>query len=125
MGQVCRRVSLGTHGHVRESKLEWTNDGPFGTPTPTMRCRNGWHEAFAEFCAEDVTLDELWVDIQQCATVGAGAAGLASIFASPGAAVPAFQAAFETCLKAKVAAKADGVKVSLVVEHMSSDWGGC
>lgn len=125
MATACRRVSLGTAGHIREQKVEWTNDGPFGTPSPTLRCRDGWNEAYAEFCAEEVTLNEVWNDVEQCAVVGAAAAGVAAIFASPSAALPAFKTAFYACLKAKVAEKADSVHVDLAVEHRSGDWGGC
>lgn len=61
--------------------------------------------------------------IRQCATVGAGVAGLASIVASPVAAAPAFEMAFEGCLTDRIGG--DMVRrtsFSLDVKHNYSCW---
>jgi len=40
MASICKRHRLGSTNGPRESKVEWTNNGPFGTPSPTLRCRD-------------------------------------------------------------------------------------
>ena len=122
MSTICKRVSLGTTGRVRESKVEFGSGFP---PSVTVRCRDGWHEAYAEFCGPDVTLESVWGEVQECARYAAAIATLVAIFASPQGALPAFKAAFYMCLKAKVAGKADEITVGLSASHESSDWGSC
>lgn len=122
MGNSCRRISLGTTGNVRESKVEWTNDGFLGTPSPTLHCRNGWYEAYVELCGPEDVLDAAWGSISECGKQAALAGGLAAIFANPGAGIPAAQTYFSACIGPEVASK---VSLSISVSHESSDWGPC
>jgi hypothetical protein len=125
MASVCKRHRLGSTNGPRESKVEWTNDGPFGTPSPTLRCRDSLYVAYAELCGPDDILDALWGDVQNCAGVAAGAATLATIFASPGAATAAFETAFKGCLATKIADRVNEIQVHLGVSNETGDWGAC
>jgi hypothetical protein len=109
----------------RESKVEWTNDGFLGTPSPTFRCRDSLYVAYAELCGPDDILDAMWDDVKNCAGVGVTAATLAAIFASPGSATAAFEAAFKTCLATKVDARTNEIQVHLGVANETGDWGPC
>ena len=125
MTSVCKRHPLGSTNGPRQTKVEWTNDGPFGTPSPTLRCRDSRYTAYAELCGPDDILNSLWGDVQNCAGVAAGAATLAAIFASPAAATAAFEAAFKGCLTVKVGARVDEFQVHLGVSDETGDWGAC
>lgn len=122
---VCKKHTIGSTKGPRQTKLEWTNDGPFGTPSPTLRCRDSYYSAYAEFCGPEDILNDLWGDVQQCAVGAAAAATLASIFASPGAATPGFAATFKACMYAKVGARVDEIQVHLSVADETGDWGAC
>jgi hypothetical protein len=125
MAQVCKRFSVGSTGKIRESKVEWSNDGPFGLPSPTLRCRDGWNEAYVEFCGPDDIIEQAWGDLQECAKYAAATATLVAIFASPAGALPAFKAAFYGCIEVKSQQASEQVGVALGVEHESGDWGAC
>ena len=125
MAQVCKQQSIGSTNGPRQTKLEWTNDGPFGTPSPTMRCRDSYYTAYAELCGPDDIINELWGDVQQCITTAVGTGILTSIFGSPAAATPAFEAAFKLCLTAKVGNRVDEIQVHLSVADETGDWGAC
>lgn len=79
------------------STVEWTNDGIFGTSSPTLRLAE--QRVYAYAVVEALTVAGIQNDVQQCAVQGAVAAGITAIIASPAGAMPAFQAQFESCLK--------------------------
>lgn len=125
MASVCKRHRLGSMNGPRESKVEWTNEGFLGTPSPTLRCRDSLYVAYAELCGPEDILDALWTDVQNCAGVAAAAATLAAIFASPGAATGAFEAAFKGCLATKISDRVNEIQVHLGVSNETGDWGPC
>jgi len=92
-----QKVELGWGNITPCSTVEWTNDGIFGTPSPTLRLAE--QRVYAYAVVEAPTVAGIQNDIQQCAVQGAVAAGLTAIIASPAGAMPAFQAQFESCLK--------------------------
>lgn len=99
-GQVnaeTQKVELGWGNITPCSTVEWRNDGPFGTPSPTLI--ESEQRVYAYAVVETPTVPGIQNDIQQCAVQGAAAAGLAAIIASPAGAMPAFQAQFESCLQ--------------------------
>jgi len=125
MASICKKHKIGSTNGPRQNKVVWTNDGIFGTPSPTMYCRDSLYGAYAELCGPDDILDTLWGDVQNCAGVAASAAGLAAIFASPAAALPAFEASFKACLAARVAGRVDEIQVHLGTYDETGDWGPC
>ena len=90
------RIDLGYGNITPCSTLEWTNDGIFGTPSPTYRSSPQIVHAYADVSAPSVA--NIQNDVQQCAVQGAAAAGLAAIISSPAGAMPAFQGQFESCM---------------------------
>ena len=125
MAQVCKEHSLGWTKGIRQTKVEWRNDGPFGIPIPTLYCRDTIYTAYAELCGPDDIIDTLQEDVKNCINVALGAAALTSIFASPGAATPAFEAAFKGCLTAKIGERVNEIGVHLTVKDTTGDWGAC
>jgi hypothetical protein len=96
-GAETTRVELGWGNITPCSKVEWRNDGIFGTPSPTVVTAEQRVHAYA--VVETPTVAGIQNDIQQCAVQGAAAAGLAAILASPAGAMPAFQAQFDSCIQ--------------------------
>jgi hypothetical protein len=92
-------VQLGWGNITPCSTVEWTNDGILGTPSPTVRTAEQRVYAYATIAAPSAS--SIQNDLQQCAVQGAAAAGLSAIIASPAAAMPAFQAQFEGCMRAR------------------------
>lgn len=125
MASVCKRHKIGSMNGPRETKVEWRNDGPFGLPSPTLYCRDSLYAAYAELCGPEDILNDLWGDVQNCAAVGAAAATLAAIFASPGAATATFEVAFKECLKNKIEGRINEIQVHLGVSNETDDWGPC
>ena len=125
MAQICKEHSLGWTKGIRQQKLEWTNDGPFGTPSPTLRCRDTIYTAYAELCGPDEILDTLWADVQTCIMAALAASALTTIFASPAAATPAFEASFKGCLTAKIGDRINEIGIHLTVRDTTGDWGAC
>ena len=93
------RVVLGSSNITPCSRTIWRNDGFMGLPSPTVQTADQRVTAYAVIDAP--TLPGIQNDVQQCAVQGAAAASLASIFASPGGAMPAFQAQFESCMRGR------------------------
>jgi hypothetical protein len=91
------KIELGWTDIVPCSTVEWRNDGVFGLPSPTVYTSPQRLIAYATIDAASVS--GIQNDIQQCAVQGAAAATLAAILASPGSAMPAFQAQFEMCFR--------------------------
>ena len=125
MAQVCKEHSLGWTKGIRQSKVVWRNNGPFGTPSPTVYCRDTIYTAYAELCGPDDIIDTLQEYVNDCIKVGLAAATLTTIFASPGAATPAFEAAFKGCLSAKIGDRINEIGVHLTVKDTTGDWGKC
>lgn len=90
------QIELGSGNITPCSKVEWRQDD-FGIPWPTTQFADQRVTAYAVI--EAPTLPGIQNDVQQCAVQGAAAATLTSIFASPGGAMPAFQAQFESCMR--------------------------
>jgi hypothetical protein len=78
------------------SKVEWTNDGIFGTPSPTLR--QGPQELHGWLSADVPNTDWIIGAVQDCAARGVGAATVAGVLTSWGAAYPAFKAEFLECM---------------------------
>ena len=91
------RVELGWGNITPCSKVEWRNDGLFGTPSPTTVTAE--QRVYAYAVVETPSVEGIQNDVQQCAVQGTAAAGLTAILASPAGAMPAFQAQFESCLQ--------------------------
>ncbi len=125
MAQVCREEELGWTKGIRQTKLVWTNDGFLGTPSPTLYCRDTRYTAYAELCGPDDILNTLWSDVQSCVQTALVASALTSIFASPAAATPAFEATFKGCLIAKIGDRINEIGVHLTVKDTTGDWGPC
>lgn len=92
-------VELGWGNITPCSRVEWRNDGIFGTPSPTLETAEQRVSVYAVVDAFNAS--SIQNDIQQCAVQGAAAAGLSAIIASPAAAMPAFSAQFESCLQSR------------------------
>jgi hypothetical protein len=125
MASICKQHKIGSTNGPRQTKVEWRNEPPFGIPSPTLYCRDSVYAAYAELCGPDDIIDTMWSDVQTCAGVAASAATLAAIFASPAAALPAFETAFKACLAAKVAGRVDEIQVHLSTADETGDWGSC
>lgn len=95
------RIELGWGNITPCSKVETNNDGWLGLPSVTTRVADQRVTAYAVVDAP--TLPGIQNDIQQCAVQGAAAATLGTILTSPAAAMPAFQAQFESCLRERAA----------------------
>jgi len=83
------------------STLEWTNDGPFGTPSPTYR--SSPQELHTSIVADITTPTELMNQVKndciQCGVQGAAAAGAAALASEGVAGWPVFTATFWACLQ--------------------------
>lgn len=90
-------VELGWGNITPCSRVEWTNDGLWGTPSPTVETAE--QRVYAYAVVEAPTVGGIQNDIQQCAAQGAAVATLTAIIASPSGAMPAFQAQFESCFR--------------------------
>ena len=119
MASVCKKHPIGSMNGPRQSKVEWHGI------SPTLYCRDSRYVAYAEFCGPDDILDALWGDVQNCAVAAAGAATLAAIFASPGAATAAFEVAFKGCLAARIQDRVNEIQVHLSVADETGEWGSC
>ncbi len=119
MATVCKKVKIGSKRGVPEFKVEWEGRP---IPRPVTYTRRSEITAYAEVCGPRETVESAWTEIKDCAAVGAGAAGLAAIFTSGSAALPAFKAAFMACLRGKIASRATRVRVGLSVKQQSGRW---
>lgn len=91
------KIELGWGNITPCSKVEWRNEGPFNTPSPTLV--EAEQRVYAYAVVETPTMAGIQNDVQQCAVQGAAAAGLTAIIASPAGAMPAFQSQFQSCLQ--------------------------
>lgn len=121
---ACSKNSLGTIPLPKQTKTEvdW-GCRPF--PCTTTRCRDAWTTAYATICGPEDIVSGLVNDVTECVKVGVVAAGLSAIFAGPGAATPAFEAAFKGCLFNKIGDRVSELSVSLSAEEETADWGAC
>lgn len=125
MANICKEQSLGWTKGIRQSKVVWTNDGFLGTPSLTLYCRDTIYTAYAELCGPDDILENLWTDIKSCIETALAASALTTIFASPAAATPAFEASFKGCLFAKIGDRINEIGIHLTVRDTTGDWGAC
>ena len=117
MANVCKKLELGSLPFgVPEFKVEWKG------LRPVMDTRQSKVTAFAEFCGPANVLNNSWKDIRTCAVSAAAVAALAAIIANPPAALPAFKAAFITCLTGKIGATAKQLKIALSTKQSSGAW---
>lgn len=105
---ATQEVKLGWMDLDRCRKVEWHNNGLFGTPSPTYREGRQILTAYATVHVHDG--QDVATDVKQCGLQGAAAAGMASFVTSPAAAMPAFKAAFGACMAAR---QADWLSLSL------------
>jgi hypothetical protein len=120
MAHVCRQIELGRSGSIPEVMVKWEGHP---IPIPYAYFRTSSMVAYAEICAPDDLLNTSWNDIVNCALAAAGVAVIASIVASPAAALPAFQASFTPCVTAKLGARAGELQVALSTQqHPNGDW---
>lgn len=115
MAVVCNRTDIGAVDGVPEFKVEWEGSP---IPLPVLYTRKSRIVAYAEICAPDDLVNQVWNDIVQCAA-GAAATSVAAIIASPVAALPAFKAAFIACMGTKIGARADDINVALSTQQES------
>lgn len=79
------------------SKVEWNNNGVFGTPSPTVR--TGPQELHGHLTM-NLPTEQTVVDVaRNCANKGVAAAGVAAVLTNWGAAWPTFKTTFEQCVK--------------------------
>ncbi len=101
-----KTIELGTHKMPNQTRFHCPDPGirtPFGV-IGGDHCRTESRKHSIKVWA-DVTYPSAATvrrHIGQCAVIGGGAAGIASIVSSPAAAMPVFKAAFETCLTDRV-----------------------
>lgn len=78
------------------SKVEWNNNGLFGTPSPTVR--TGPQELHG-YLTVDLPNDQSVVSlVKNCADKGVAAAGVAAVLTNWSAAWPTFEVTFKQCL---------------------------
>lgn len=118
MGEVCKSVEIGRHGNIPEFRTRFR-----GLLDTYIETRRSAVIVEAQFCGPDDLLDNAWSDVVQCALGAAGVAGIATIVASPPSALPAFQAAFVSCITAKLPGRASEIRVGLGAEQRPvTDW---
>jgi hypothetical protein len=129
MADICRRVEVGRHGSIPETKVEWEiQDVGLGirTKVPVLYCRTSSLYVYAEICAPEEILDQFWDDITNCALVAAGVATIAVIVASPAAALPAFEGALVPCLEEKAVERISDIGVGLSTRQQANGpWDRC
>ena len=88
------------------STVEWRNDGPFGTPSPTVVTATQVKEGSISVYVNDVNewTDQVRRDCEECAFAGVAAATAAALFSWTVGAWPAFQSTFYGCLISRVQA---------------------
>lgn len=79
------------------SRVEWHNNGLFGTPSPTVRTAP---QELHGYITIDLPNEQSIIDmVKSCTAKGVAAAGLTAILTNWSAAHPAFNAAFQQCLQ--------------------------
>jgi hypothetical protein len=79
------------------SRVEWHNNGLFGTPSPTVRTAP---QELHGYITIDLPNEQSIIDmVKSCAEKGVAAAGLAAILTNWSAAHPAFNTTFQQCLQ--------------------------
>jgi hypothetical protein len=79
------------------SRVEWTNNGLFGTPSSTARTAP---QELHGYITIDLPNEKSVIDrVKSCADKGVSAAGLAAVLTNWSGAWPAFNATFQQCLK--------------------------
>lgn len=88
------------------STLEWSNDGPFGTPSPTYRTEPQVKHGRIVAMVNDANewTQQVRQDCEECAIAGVAAATVASLFSYGSGGWPTFQSVFYGCLISRVQA---------------------
>jgi len=97
------------------SKVEWTNDGIFGTPSPTLR--TAAQELHGRILA-NVPDSQGAIDALQCAAQAAAVTTAAAIVTNGAGGWPAFTSTFYGCMK-------DRAYGHLVSDLRLETWGQC
>jgi hypothetical protein len=117
MPNVCHKTDIGSVSGIPEFKVEWEGHP---IPHPILYTKTSRLVVYAEICGPDDLLNDAWNDIVQCAAVAGAAAGITAIVGSPAAALPAFKAAFITCMDAKIGIRVSEINVALSTEQQAS-----
>jgi hypothetical protein len=121
---VFQRLELGRRELTLEWKVEWAWDGP--KPQPALYFRKTALVAYAEICASEDLIYTGWPRITQAAITAGVAAGIATILATPTAALPIFQAEFFKQLLGKGGATDERVQVVLSArQEANGPWCEC
>lgn len=79
------------------SRVEWNNNGLFGTPAPTLRTAP---QELHGYIVIDLPNEQNIIDkVKECAEKGVAAAGISAVLTNWSAASPSFNAAFQNCLQ--------------------------
>ncbi len=117
MAEVCKSIEIGRHGNIPEFRTRWQGI------RSRIETRRSSVIVEAQFCGPDDLLGEAWGDVVQCALSAATTATIATLAASPAAALPAFEVSFYGCLAAKLPQRAKEIGVGLSAEQRPvTDW---
>jgi hypothetical protein len=97
--RVFQRLELGRRETHPEWKVEW--DFGEGEPRPVLHIRKNALVAYAEFCAPADLVATHWARIATAALAAGVQAGIATIIATPTAALPVFRDEFLKQLSGK------------------------
>jgi hypothetical protein len=89
------RIQLGSSNLLPCEKLEWTNNGAFGLPSPTRRTAEQRAYAFMKF--DETKASGVKAKVERCALESAVAATIAGLVSKGAAALPTFKAKFAEC----------------------------
>jgi len=102
---VFHHLELGRRDLAPEWKVEWNCDDTI--PRPVLHIRKLAMVAYAEICGPSEFLSTHWPRIASAAINAGVAAGIATIIATPSAALPVFQAEFRKQMQGKAGATAE------------------
>ena len=120
MSYACRQLELGRNGSIPETMVKWEGSP---IPVPHMYFRTSSTVAYAEFCAPEDILENVWTDVVACAQTAGETVGIATITADSDAVLGEFESAFKSCIVAKLGGHADRIQVSLTVRQQpDKDW---
>jgi RNA polymerase sigma factor (sigma-70 family) len=121
---VFQLLELGRRELGPEWKVEWLGDC---LPTPTLYIRKMAIVAYAEICGPSDLVSAHWPQIANAALAAGGAAGIATIIATPTAAIPVFRAEFHRHLRDVIGGPPDArLQIALSTKQDSNGlWSAC
>ncbi len=79
------------------SKVEWTNNGPLGLPSPTVRTAPQETHVYLDYSGL-ANAQAAVNSVQSCALTAAGAATVTALVTNLAGAAPAFWGSFQSCV---------------------------